>query len=370
MADKSLKHYLLTHFPLDRLLSPAEEDPTDYSFNKYKVSPALRVFTLVLRLLPWICGLGFITSFFIDFPPGFGFTVFGKEVSFTGFLKVVCVSGLIGFGTNYLAIRMLFRPVVKRPVWGQGLIPAQRDQIIYTLARGMHEHILNQDLIRQRLMESGLVKRVNDMAIDGSVALLSDAELRSTIKEMVYQGMHDYLSREPVLEDLAQIIDGRVNESMEGGMKKLILQAYKKYNPDDYRQAIHNVIGDIPKVSVEVMEKLEGELDRFVAYVRTQRKPLEELIMDAIMDLLNRIDIPGILRGQMAHFDEARLERMVWEATNEQLLYIQYLGTLLGMLGGLLIWQPELMAGVFLLLLSILFVTDTLLFRLKKRNLE
>ena len=370
MADKSLKHYLLTHFPLDTILSRGEADTQDYSFNKYKATPALRAFTLALRLLPWLCGVGFFTSFLIDFPPGYGFTVLGKEVLFTGFIKVVCVSGLIGFGTNYLAIRMLFRPVVKRPVWGQGLIPAQRNQIIYTLAKGMHEHILNQDLIRQRLLESGLVKRVNDMAIDGSVALLSDTELRSTIKKMVYQGMHDYLSREPVVQDLTQIIDGRVNESMEGGVKKLILQAYKKYNPDDYRQAIHNVIGDIPKVSVEVMEKLEGELDRFVAYVRTQRKPLEDLIMDAIMDLLNRIDIPGILRGQMAHFDEARLERMVWEATNEQLLYIQYLGTLLGMLGGLLIWQPELMAGIFVVILGLLFVADTLLFRLKKRRFE
>ena len=70
----------------------------------------------------------------------------------------------------------------------------------------------------------------------------------------------------------------------------------------------------------------------------------------------------------MAHFDEARLERMIWEATNEQLLYIQYLGTVLGIIGGLIIIKPAVMGPIFLLVFGILYLVDNLLYRLKQSS--
>ena len=90
--------------------------------------------------------------------------------------------------------------------------------------------------------------------------------------------------------------------------------------------------------------------------------------MRIFIDLLNRIDITDLLAKQMAHFDEARLEKMIWEATNEQLLYIQYLGTVLGILGGLLIWRPAIMGPAFALIFLILFGLDKLLYRLQSRR--
>jgi hypothetical protein len=46
------------------------------------------------------------------------------------------------------------------------------------------------------------------------------------------------------------------------------------------------------------------------------------------------------------------------------LLYIQYLGTILGILGGLLIWQPVLMLGFFGTLLVVLLLLDLALYSL------
>ena len=92
--------------------------------------------------------------------------------------------------------------------------------------------------------------------------------------------------------------------------------------------------------------------------------------MNIFVDLLNRIDITGLLAKQMEHFDEAKLEKMVWEATNEQLLYIQYLGTVLGILGGMLIWQPQIMGGIYILLFSFLWVLDNVIFKMKTKALK
>ena len=142
-----------------------------------------------LKVSPWLCASGFGLTFSIILISELGASVEGGFIgtinAFTqeyevllNILKTLSISGLIGYGTNYIAIRMLFRPVERRPIWGQGLIPSQKDRIIYTLAEGLHKHILSQELIRKRVEESGLVRKVNELAMDGVVGLIKDDELR------------------------------------------------------------------------------------------------------------------------------------------------------------------------------------------------
>ena len=259
---------------------------------------------------------------------------------------------------------MLFRPVNKRPIWGQGLIPAQKDRIIYTLANGMHDHILNPTLIQKRLEASGLVVKMNNLIIDGSRNLIQDSELREELKKVIVGGMEDYLNQTKVKKEILSLIDRRVQENMEG-VGKFILNTYKRVNPEDYQAIMNRVISDIPKVSKEVLDKMEKEIASIDSYLDQQRSASEQFIEQTLIKTLDQIDIPNLLRGQMEHFDEVRLERMVREATNEQLQYIQYLGALLGILGGLLIWQPTLMGIVYGLLLAILYIADVIIYRLK-----
>lgn len=352
------------------------------SFNDYELPNSMKVIMASLKLTPWICGVGFGASFFVllahqfgNGPDGLSFLqgidgFYLAHAATINAINIICVSGLIGFGTNFLAIRMLFRPVERRPIWGQGLIPAQRTRIIFSLAKGMHTHILNQELIRKRVEETGLVKKVNDLLMDGSSGMVMDDQLREELKSTIYQSMVDFSGREDIRKDIRQMIDVRLEENLDGGVKKLVLQTYKRFNKDDYESAIDKIIEDLPKIVQEVMIKLESQLDTVAAYIRKQKKFTEEQIMMIFVDLLNKIDITTLLAKQMEHFDEAKLERMVWEATNEQLLYIQYLGTILGIFGGLLIWRPGMMGGVYLLSFLVLFGVDQLLYRWKKKKSE
>lgn len=381
---ENIIQYLQKHYPFDKLFGePKVEDPNIH-FNQYKVSRIKRTAMHVLRISPYICGALFVVSFLLPLlaSPSVaqlaqqtwmeslinGFSDFHRqnERVFQAVLTI-SVSGLIGYGTNYIAIRMLFRPVRPRPIWGQGLIPAQRDRIIFTLAKGMHKHILNQDLIRKRIEESRLINQLNDILIDGTISLIQDLELREVLKELVLEGMMEYAERDHFRAEIRHAIDARLEAKIESGVKKLLFQTYKRYNKAEYEDAIDNIVKDIPKITMEVLEKLEEELNRLSAYFRLQKRPTEDYIMQVIVDLLNRIDITGLLAKQMEHFDEARLEKMVWEATNEQLLYIQYLGTILGLLGGFLIWQPILMGGIYVAFFGGLYVLDNLLFRMKKQ---
>ncbi|MEL6804342.1 MAG: DUF445 family protein, partial [Bacteroidota bacterium] len=281
-----------------------------------------------------------------------------------------CVSGLIGYGTNWLAIRMLFRPLEKRPIWGQGLIPAQRERIILSLASGMHTHILSQERIHERIQETGLVPRINDLFMDGSAGLVKDQELRGEIKRLVHEGMTDYANRDDVRKEVRDIIDLHLEENLEGGVKKFLLQTYKRYNKNDYEDMIDRIVGDIPNVTLKVMERLESQLDELADLIINEKVNTEAKIYQVLEDSLERIDITGLLVKQMANFDEVKLEKMVRDATNEELKYIQYLGTVLGVLGGLLIAQPETTGPIYVLIFTILWGLDKVIFRFRKKDLS
>ena len=62
----------------------------------------------------------------------------------------------------------------------------------------------------------------------------------------------------------------------------------------------------------------------------------------------------------------SRLEDLLKRSTNEQLNYIKYLGGILGMVGGLVIWQPVPALILFAATGVILFGLDELIYRLRR----
>lgn len=371
----TFKTYFQRHFAFETIFDSEAKEKDQAVPEKHALDKSKQFFLYFLRISPFLCGLGFGFSFLPAFQTNalYEMSLLGIPISldFTGILKIICVSGLIGFGTNYIAIKMLFRPVDKRPILGQGLIPSQKDRIIYNLAQGIYRHVLNQDLIRKRVEDTGLVKKVNSLVMDGTVGLLKDSELRDHIKQIIVESMEDYAGRDDVKKEIGDMIDVRLEQNLDKGLKKFLLQTYKKYNKEDYEEVIEKIVKNLPQLALEAIEKLEDQLDRAAAYIRKEKEQTAEKIMDLFIDLLNKLDITDLLAKQMAHFNASELERLVWESTNEQLRYIQYLGTILGMLGGLLIWEPELMITVYVLLIGVIVGLDALLYKLaNKRTLQ
>lgn len=379
---KTVKAYLKDHYPFEQLLGGETlvEEQGKSAFNQQGYSSSTqKIVLLLLKISPWICGLGLLIALGMSF--GFpylnmsledSFRLFGGEFTYAqlqNLLKNITVGGLIGYGTNYLAIRMLFRPVEKRPLLGQGLIPAQKDIIIDTLAGGIQKHVLNPSLILERIEESGLIRRLNNIIISGTESIMRDDQLREAIKHYLYENIQEYFQKEEVRKELRDLIEKQVEKKADKGLKKWVLSTYKRVNREDYDALIDQVILDIPEGTMDVIARLESEIEEGIAFINKQKRASELYMTRFIMKLLNKIDIKGILANQMKHFDERKLERMVWEATNEQLLYIQYLGTILGMLGGLIIWN-ENMVWIYLISMGAIYFLDNLIFRLKKKKIE
>lgn len=367
-----IKKYFSRHFPVGNLFAASMQKEAALDFNSFKLSRGRQIWLNILSISHWVCLAGFLIGVLLANVLKWDVTDWVVPITRNKFdpiemLKTLCVSGLIGYGTNYIAIHMLFRPVQKRPIWGQGLIPAQRDRIVYTLANGMHKYILAEELIIMNLEKAGLPQKISDFVIDGTNSLMKDEELKDEIREWIVAGMKDYFGNENIRKEILAVIDAKVDVSLEGGVKKFLVNTYRNYQREDYHAFINKMIDEVPPTAGMVMDKFGDEkTDEIILYLNERRGELAKLISFSIAELLSRLDIPNLLRKQMEHFDDSRLERMVWEASNEQLLYIQYLGTILGLLGGLIIWEPVFMLGVYSVLLGGLFALDVFLFNRKK----
>ncbi|EAF0570789.1 DUF445 domain-containing protein [Listeria monocytogenes] len=89
------------------------------------------------------------------------------SVLFTILLMAV-IGGFIGAMTNYIAIRMLFRPYKaiylfnKRLPFTPGLIPKRRDELAEHIGKVVVSHLLTEDAIRARLLDENLQKEITD----------------------------------------------------------------------------------------------------------------------------------------------------------------------------------------------------------------
>jgi len=74
--------------------------------------------------------------------------------------------------------------------------------------------------------------------------------------------------------------------------------------------------------------------------------------------LVNQLNVHELVEENLRKYDEQKLENMIRNATNEQLKTIQYLGALLGTIGGFVIWEPILSMSVLVLLFGGVYLLD------------
>ncbi|MEC8140549.1 MAG: DUF445 family protein [Bacteroidota bacterium] len=91
------------------------------------------------------------------------------------------MSGFIGYATNWLAITMLFKPVHKRPIFGKGLIPRQKNKIAEHLAKTISSELLHPYLISEYVHRSAFIQHYKNLWVLRTKNILSDEGFRIEI---------------------------------------------------------------------------------------------------------------------------------------------------------------------------------------------
>ena len=320
----------------------------------------------LLFLFPLFLLIGFVISFWWDFN-GLGTTIFGYQIQYEGLLKVLTISGLIGFMTNWVAIKMLFRPTHKRPILGQGLIPAQKDRIAYRLARAVSEDLINPEIIKQKIHESKAISKYREKATDYIRNIIDDPSFRSELKILVISYVDEMMAEPEVRENIARNLIKQINETIDqNSFERVALKAYSFFKGQEMQDIVEEALTKLPDGVEKSLDKLDDFLDSLPDRIEKNSTVIEDLVTNLLYRLINQLDVHALVEDNLRNYDEKRLETLIKNASNDQLQYIQYLGAVLGTLGGFIIWKPIasliVIGGIILLVVSL----DTLLLKLKE----
>lgn len=329
--------------------------------------PVLSLGLPLLRVLPWILGLVFAGSLFWDFE-GVMVVLGGRTVALEGLLRTFSIGGLIGFFTNWLAIQMLFHPREPRPILGHGLVPSQRERIVERLARTISDELINEQILKERIEQSGVIGRYRDASVDLVRDLIEDPGFRQDLKRLTSRYVEDVLDDPGVRQRIVDVIAERIQQRAGSGIAGWIVRLYRTLDEETFRTQIERAVRELPASLDPVLDHLDAKLDRLPDSIERNADFIEDLATRTVLTFVEQLDVYGMLLENMAGYDEGRLERLLKTAADEQLRFIKYFGALLGCIGGLVIWKPWLALAALGALAALVYGLDTTLLRRRRRH--
>ncbi len=348
-----LKKYGERHWPTTGTATTLERSPPPPGTS----IPALFYLQLATYVLPVI----FALSFFWDFP---GVTVqwWGYAVSLEGVLRILSVSGLIGFLTNWVAVTMLFQPRERRPLLGQGLIPAQREQVVARLAEAISQRLINEELIHQQIEQSGLIPRARHQMLHFIHETIDDREFRTDLKRMITGYVDQVLADPSIHAQISRIVLQQIQQQTKG-VSGVVLRFLQQFRAEELESTIETAIRSLPEAMDELLDRWHPFWDTLPDKLEARAHDIEQWVSQAVLHFVRQLDVQGLLITNMTKYDEAQLESLLKHTSNEQFNYIKYLGGVLGVLGGLVIWQPLPALLLFSALGALIWALDEALMR-------
>lgn len=322
----------------------------------------------LLTLFPYLLVVIFGVSFLWDFN-GIAAMIWGYTLNFQGLLKITSVSGLIGFSTNWIAITMLFKPAKKRPILGHGLIPAQKDRIAYRLAQAVSEDLINPEIIKKKISESNAIGRYREQSTKYIKGIIDDPSFRDDLKQWVVTYLDEMIADPDIRGALAERILRQIEEALhDKSFEKVALRAYSFVKGQEMQHIIEEALVQIPTTVESGLDKMDDLLDQLPKKIDENSDAIENVVTTLLYKLINQLDVHKLVEENLRSYDEQHISQIIKNATNEQLRYIQYLGAVLGFIGGFIIWEPMLSIIILSSFSALLLLIDQLLYQRLKND--
>lgn len=317
----------------------------------------------LLKSLPLILGIMFIGARFWDFD-SVSIEIGSTILQFDGIITLISVSGLIGYLTNWLAINMLFKPKLKRPLLGQGLIPAQKNRIAFRLAQAVSTDLINPEIIKQKLISSDLIGIYRKKFIALVHQIIQNPDFRNELKQILIEYVKGLVEDPEIRAGLAKDLISKFEASLdEKSIEKIALRTYMMMRGEHAQLMISNAIGNLPQNLDSLLDNLDTSLDKIPTFLDAKTEQIEDWVSTTLFSVLQQFDVHQLVEENVQRFDEDRISNLIRGTTNEQFQYIQYLGAFLGMFGGLVIWQPVWATLSIALIIGCIAIIDEILYR-------
>lgn len=308
------------------------------------------------------------------------------------------LGGVIGYITNDIAIRMLFRPHKAKYIMGvhipftPGIIPKEKGRIADAIGGVISENLMNKDVLERYLLSDDMVGKVRS-AVEEFIETqkhntenvkeflghyLSDDEIATisqNVNESITKQTYTKLSDTSVGENVAHIaidhvaeklsIDGAqellagIGGAMRGlggmaaglfggnivarflGMLREPAEHFLANNintmlKNNGEEIVSNMVGGEVEgfLNKSVCQMLKGHDDQLKQAVNTVESIYRTVINEHLPKILESIDICKIVRERINEMDVNETEKLIFQVMDKELKAIVWLGALLGLVMG------------------------------------
>ena len=316
----------------------------------------------------------------------------------TSYIIAPLLGGVIGYITNDIAIRMLFRPHTAKYIFGihipftPGIIPKEKGRIAEAIGGVISENLMNKEVLEKYLLSEDMVGKVrsavkefistqqrNDETVVQFLGHYLSKEEIDTIAQNINQSItkqtYEKLADSSVGEKVAHIaidhvaqkltIDG-AQELLSGiggalgglggmaaglfggnivarflGMLREPAEHFLAKNintmlRDNGEEIVSNMIGGEVETFLNkpVCKLLEGHEEQLAQAVNTIESIYRSIITEHLPKILQSIDISKIVRERINEMDVNETEKLIFQVMDKELKAIVWLGALLGLVMG------------------------------------
>ena len=283
------------------------------------------------------------------------------------------LGGVIGYITNDLAIRMLFRP--RKAVYigrfhvpfTPGQIPAQQGRIAQSIGDVVSSQLLNEETLRQTLLSEATVQKLQDkvsaflrkLSKDGRRVreLLAKEEVRERVNldvDALTRKLTEGLTAKIIESKLGYtVVDSIIGDKMDfinqnKWLSMLVDDNAQKSIKEKLAEKVDEIIAEkAPDAVAAIVARYKDEImDARICELYARFEDKEDVIIEKLTGLytsilgdnlgrlLKAINIEKIVVDKINGLDPAELETVIFGVMKKELRAIVYLGALLGFLMG------------------------------------
>lgn len=282
----------------------------------------------------------------------------------------------IGYFTNYVALRMLFRPHQAKYFMGihipftPGIIPKEKHRIAASIGKAVSENLMNREVLEKSLLSDEMLSKVGN-AIDEFVATqsgndetieqfarhyLTDDDINAMrtdvsggIVKMITGKLQDgalgdkiaHMATEHALEKTRKSLAGRFGADMlvqavAQPIEKLMAKHINEILQNNSQQMIEGLVTEESNhlMGMTMKELTTGHVEQVAQIKGGILNAYRVIITEHLPRILQDIDISTIIEQRINEMDMNEAEAIILDVMKKELRAIVWLGALLGSIMG------------------------------------
>lgn len=236
--------------------------------------------------------------------------------SLPAYLATPLVGAFIGYMTNYIAIRMLFRPLKPWRILGlrlpftPGVIPAKRHQLARNIGEMVGEHLLTSDDIGRAIQDTAFqaeLRQLIDSRLDevldkelGPVASLVPGRFASyfevgikILRWRFLKHLHGQLNSDTFARQITATVDSQLDGYLAGDLSASLSGDSREHFYSILDSTISHFLAS-PGVHHWIRNAVKQQIDRFLDEEGSLGDLLPESMIQSMLDRLEK-EVPGLL---------------------------------------------------------------------------